>query len=113
MDEIEQIDPLDQQLREAAPYIDDAGFTLRVLQQLPARRRPQSLRAVILLGITLLGSILAYVISDGGRFLYESFARVAALSPLMLLLVTIGTGVLATSLGIAVAVAKNHELEQS
>src|SRR5437867_5319059 len=30
---------LDQQLRDAAPYIDDDGFTARVLQKLPAPGR--------------------------------------------------------------------------
>ncbi len=54
MDEKQQEDSLDRQLREAAPYIDDDGFTVRVLRQLPPPRRGRdSLRAVILLGITL------------------------------------------------------------
>ncbi len=38
MNEIKQEDWLDRQLREAAPYIDDEGFTARVLQQLPPPR---------------------------------------------------------------------------
>ena len=65
MDEKQQEDSLDRQLREAAPYIDDEGFTARVLQQLPPPRRGlDSLRAAILLGITLLASALAYVLSS-------------------------------------------------
>src|SRR5437762_1503583 len=45
-----QEDWLDRELREAAPYIDDDGFTVRVLQQLPAPRRSHDLlRSVILL----------------------------------------------------------------
>src|SRR5882724_10481268 len=83
MDEKQQENSLDQQLREAAPYIDDEGFTARVLQQLPPPRRGRdSLRAVILLGITLLASALAYVLSDGGRFLVVAMARLAAASSL-------------------------------
>ncbi len=38
MDNISEEDQLDRQLRDAAPYIDDDGFTARVLQQLPAPR---------------------------------------------------------------------------
>src|SRR6266536_1359498 len=80
MDEKQQEDSLDRQLREAAPYIDDDGFTVRVLRQLPPPRRGRdSLRAVILLGITLLASALAYVLSDGGRFLVIAMARLTAL----------------------------------
>src|SRR5256885_13368418 len=60
---------LDRQLREAAPYIDDDGFTARVMARLPAaRREPRWLRAMILLGMTLLGSGVVYLLSGGGRF---------------------------------------------
>ena len=31
-------DTLDRQLRDAAPYIDDEGFTARVMARLPAAR---------------------------------------------------------------------------
>src|SRR5437867_11779500 len=71
MSEIEQEELLDRQLRDSAPYIDDAGFTARVLKQLPRKLsgpRRESLRAVIIFGITLLASVLAYVLSDVGRF---------------------------------------------
>ena len=34
----ENIDPLDALLREAQPYIDDGGFTARVVAELPPRR---------------------------------------------------------------------------
>jgi len=50
MEQVNQEDWLDGELREAAPYIDDEGFTARVLQQLPPPRRSHDLlRAVILL----------------------------------------------------------------
>src|SRR5436305_13948749 len=75
-----QEDWLDRELREAAPYIDDDGFTVRVLQQLPAPRRSRDLlRAVILLRMTFLASVLAYVVSGGGRFVSVSLERLAAL----------------------------------
>src|SRR6266705_2476543 len=52
---------LDRQLRETVPYIDDDGFTARVMASLPAAR-PESgwLRAAILLGLALIGIELAY-----------------------------------------------------
>ncbi len=80
MDEISEEDKLDRQLREAAPYLDDNGFTARVLHQLPAPRcTRRSFRGAILLGAALLASALAYVASDGGRFLIVAMARLAAL----------------------------------
>lgn len=111
MAEEEPIDLLDRQLREGAPYIDDDGFTRRVLQQLPARRRPQSFRAVVLIGITLLACLLAYILSDGGRPIVRDLMRVTAFSPLALLLLALGSGILVTALGVMAAISKNRELE--
>ena len=71
MDAMIDDETLDRQLREVAPYIDDEGFTARVMAKLPAaRREPQWLRAVILVGLTLLGSGVAYFLSGGGRFVW-------------------------------------------
>ena len=42
-----QDDSLDARLRDEAVYIDDAGFTARVVQQLPARRMAQSVDEVL------------------------------------------------------------------
>jgi hypothetical protein len=59
MRQLNQEDWLDRELREAAPYIDDEGFTARVLQQLPPPRRGHDLlRAAILLGMTFLRACL-------------------------------------------------------
>ena len=74
MDEQFQEDWLDAKLREEAPYLDDAGFTARVAQQLPPRRQSSFLRAVILLGLTLIACVIAYFVSGGG----EVFANAAA-----------------------------------
>ncbi len=112
MEEVNQEDLLDRQLREAAPYIDDAGFTARVLQKLPPpRARRESLRAIILLGITLLGSALAYVLSDDGRFIAVMFERVAILPVLWIFALALATGLLITGLGLAAALSKTRELE--
>ena len=79
MDENLQEDWLDARLRDEAPYIDDAGFTARVVQKLPARPVRHSLRAVILLGVTLVASVIAYLLSDGGWFIAEEVTRFARL----------------------------------
>jgi hypothetical protein len=51
-------DPVDALLREQNPYVDDAGFTARVVQSLPRRRRAW-LRPVILMSAIAIGSVLA------------------------------------------------------
>jgi hypothetical protein len=80
MDEQVQEDWLDAQLRDDAPYIDDAGFTAKVVQQLPAGRRHSRLaRAVILLGVTLLACVAAYVVSGRGQFLGDAAAFLVAM----------------------------------
>ena len=112
MDEIIQEDSLDRQLRDAAPYIDDEGFTARVLQQLPPSRPTRySFRALILLGVTILASVLSYVLSDGGRFIDRGLAWLSALPVLWILALALGSGILVTSLGIAAAIANNRQLQ--
>src|SRR2546429_9027903 len=84
---------LDRELRDAAPYIDDEGFTVRVLQQLPPpRRRQDLLRAVILLGTAFLASVLTYVVSDGGRFISVTLERLAALPALWVFVLALTSG---------------------
>ena len=51
-------DPLDALLREQDKYIEDKGFTARVVAALP-RRRHVWLRPVLLLGAVTIGSVLA------------------------------------------------------
>jgi hypothetical protein len=50
-------DPLDTLLHENEPYIDDNGFSARVVASLPPRRRSW-LRPVVLFSATLLGLAL-------------------------------------------------------
>jgi hypothetical protein len=54
----EEIDPLDALLREQNTYVDDKGFTARVIQSLPLRRRTW-LRPILLLSVTVISSVLA------------------------------------------------------
>ncbi len=73
-------DWLDARLREEASYVDDDGFTARVVQQLPVRRRQsRTMRAAILLSVTFVGSLIAYVASGGGQFLGDTAAFLVAM----------------------------------
>ena len=51
-------DPLDTLLREQNAYIEDNGFTARVIAALPQRRRAW-FRPALLLGATAIGCVLA------------------------------------------------------
>jgi hypothetical protein len=111
MDEISEEDQLDRQFREAAPYIDDNGFTACVLQQLPAPRRTRrSFRGAILLATALLASALAYIASDGGRFLIVTMERLVALPTVWLFAFALGSGLLVMTAGAIAAIAKASEL---
>jgi hypothetical protein len=113
MEQVNQEDWLDRQLREAAPYIDDDGFTARVLQQLPpAGRHYDFLRAGILLGMTFLASLLAYVVSGGGRFVSVSIERLAALPVLWVFGLALATGLVITALGATAALSGDRALER-
>lgn len=52
-------DPLEALLREQNHYIEDNGFSARVMAALPQRRRRGSLRSALLLGATAIGYVLA------------------------------------------------------
>ena len=111
---VNQEDWLDRELREAAPYIDDEGFTARVLQQLPAPRRGHDLlRAAILLGMTLLASALAYVVSGGGRFVSITLERLAALPALWVFVLALASGLIVTAVGAAAAISRDRTLQPS
>ena len=104
-----QEDWLDRELREAAPYIDDEGFTARVLQQLPAPRRGHDLvRAVILLGMTLLASVLAYVVSGGGRFVSVTLERLTALPALWVFVLALASGLVIAAGGATAAICRSR-----
>jgi hypothetical protein len=112
MSEANHDDWLDQKLRDAVPYIDDDGFTVRVLQKLPApRRRRQSLRAVILIGMAVLASMFTYVLSDNGRFVSVGLERLAMLPMLWLFGVTLGSGILVTAIGVVAAISKPGDVQ--
>jgi len=58
MSQPDEKDSIDALLREQSPYVDDDGFTQRVIAALPRRRRAW-LRPTLLLGAAAIGWILA------------------------------------------------------
>jgi|tagenome__1003787_1003787.scaffolds.fasta_scaffold20902835_4 hypothetical protein len=100
---------LDRQLREAVPYIDDGGFTARVIQALPGRTAPSALRHSILVVITLLATGLAYVLSGGGRFVDDAFVRLVGLPMSWLFGLALIAGMIVGAAGLAAAIAKARE----
>ena len=111
MEQVNQEDWLDKELREAAPYIDDAGFTARVLQQLPPPWRSRDLlRAAILLGMTLLASVLAYVVSGGGRFVSVTIERLAALPALWVFVLALASSLVVAAVGATAAISRERLL---
>ncbi len=112
MEQVNQEDWLDRELREAAPYIDDEGFTARVLQQLPPPRRGHDLlRAAILLGMTFLASVLAYVVSGGGRFVSITLERLAVLPALWILVLALVSGLVIAAVGATAAISRERGLQ--
>ena len=112
MKQVNEEDWLDRELREAAPYIDDEGFTARVLQQFPPPRRSRELlRAAILLGMTFLASVLAYVVSGGGRFVSITLERVAALPALWVFVLALASGLVIAAVGATAAISRNRDLQ--
>lgn len=106
--EIEQ-DWLDRKLQEAAPYIEDDGFTARVLRQLPQPvQRWQFLRPLILVGMSAFASALTYVLSDGGRFLIVEMFKVTTIPTLWVVVFALASGMLVMAGGIFAAMARNH-----
>ena len=100
-----QEDWLDTRLSEEAAYIDDAGFTARVVQKLPARPVGYSLRAAILIGVTILASLVAYI-SGGGWFIAEGVTRFALLPlPIIWLTAAAATGLVMAG-GIAAVMSR-------
>ena len=106
-------DPLDQlldaRLRDEAPYLDDAGFTARVMKQLPRRRLSWSTqRALIIFAATLVSVVIAYFASGEGMFVHDAFARAANLRPLQLLLLVFACGTGMTIAGLWAALARTR-----
>ena len=102
---------LDRQLREAAPYVDDDGFTARVVARLPsAPREPRWLRAIVLLGLALLGSGVAYLLSGGGQIIREGVIQMADFPIWLLLVFAFGCGLVVGAFAVIFAIRKTPEV---
>src|SRR4029077_7933448 len=102
---------LDRQLREASRYVDDDGFTARVMARLPAApREPRWLRAMIVLGLALLGSGVAYVLSGGARVVREGVIQMADFPIWLLLVFVFGCGLGARASAEVSAIRKTPEV---
>jgi len=69
--QLQDEDWLDAKLRDEMPYIDDDGFTSRVSQELPVRRRSPKMRSAFLLSVSVVAAIIAYVVAGGGSFVMD------------------------------------------
>jgi len=102
---------LDRQLREAVPYINDDGFTARVIARLPAaRREPQWLRAMIVFGFALLGIGIAYLLSGGGNFVRQGVLQIADFPIWLLLVFAFGCGLVVGAFAVVFALRKTPEV---
>lgn len=111
MDAMIDDDTLDRQLRDAAPYIDDEGFSARVIARLPAaRREPRWLRVMVPLGLTVLGSGVAYLLSGGGRFVREGVVQLSSFPIWVLLVFAFGCGLLVGAFAVIFAIRKTPEV---
>jgi hypothetical protein len=101
---------LDRQLREAVPYINDDGFTGRVIARLPAARsEPRWLRAMIVLGLALLGTGIAYLIG-GGHLVREGLVDLANFPIWLLLVFAFGCGLVVGAFAVIFAIRKTPEV---
>jgi len=106
MNENLQEDWLDSRLRDEAAYIDDRGFTAGVVQKLPARRVRRTLRALILIGVALVASVIAYLVSGGSWFIAEEVTRFALLPLPVIWLCAAGATFLVMIGGLAAVMSK-------
>ena len=112
MNEEREQDWLDTKLQEAAPYIEDEGFTAHVLKQLPAPHvRWQFLRPLILVAASALASALTYVLSDGGRFIIVEMFKVTTIPTVWVVAFALASGMLVMAGGIVAAMSKASQIQ--
>jgi hypothetical protein len=108
MEEKVQEDWLDARLRDEALYLDDAGFTSRVVQKLPARHVRRSYRALILIGITIAACLMAYWLSGGSGLFVEGITYVTMMPVPMIWLSVGAAGVLIMGGSVAAAYSRSR-----
>ena len=88
---------LDAKLREETAYIDDGGFTRRVMQQLTRQQVPLATqRSIIIFAAAVLSAVVAYFASGEGVFVRQALAHIVSFTPLQNLLVVAGMGLFTT-----------------
>ena len=107
MEENLREDALDARLRDEAPYLDDAGFTSRVVHQLPARRVRRSYRAFLLLGITVAACLMAFWLAGGSSFALDTYANMAMMPVTLMWVCAAGVGALVMAGGLAAAISRS------
>ena len=85
-------DPLDDLLR-AQPYIDDRGFSARVLAALPARRNPRELRRRVLAAASVVSIGVGLVAPSRALLHGASFSWSLMAAAALALTVGLGTAV--------------------
>jgi branched-subunit amino acid transport protein len=103
-------DLLDARFRDETSYIDDAGFTALVMEELPARPRSfQAQRSLVILTAAIVSVIVAYYASGEGMFIQQGLARLSLLTPLQLLAAVLicGSAMLASGLWAALSRARD------
>jgi Domain of unknown function (DUF5056) len=108
MDEKIQEDSLDARLRDDAPYIDDAGFTSRVVQKLPARQVRRSYRAFLLLGITLAACLAAFWLAGGTSFAVDTYANMAMMPVTWMWVTAAAAAIVVMAGGLAAALSRSR-----
>lgn len=103
-------DLLDARLRDETPYLDDAGFTTRVMQQLPAQPSTvRSQRSFVIFFAALVSVVVAYFASGQAWFLRESMVNAAKMPPLMALACAVAVGMLFTVGGLWAALNRTRD----
>ena len=110
MEEQLQEDWLDAKLRDELPYIDDDGFTSRVSQQLPVRRRRSKARAAILLSVSVFAAVVAYVVAGGSAFVLETLGWFAVMPLTLIYTITVVCGLLLTGGAVFAAVSRARKV---
>jgi hypothetical protein len=108
MEEKVQEDWLDARLRDEAAYIDDAGFTSRIVQKLPVRQVRRSYRAAILLAVTIAASVVTYFLAGGSWFIAERVTLFAMMPVTMIWLSAAVATVVVMAGGLAMALSKTR-----
>jgi hypothetical protein len=108
--QLQQDDWLDAKLRDEMPYIDDDGFTSRVAQQLPVRRRSTKARSAILLSMALIAAVVAYAIAGGSSFVMDVVGWFAVKPLAALYVMTIACGVLVTAAAVFFGFSRSRKL---